>query len=119
MAGLYDLGENPFYEGNLERTFLSAVLSGGKIPAEITVEHFRVSDNRLVFLALKRLEKLEIGSSLHGAVVLYLSGSGCMTKAQAEPAVKRIEALSGDPRFINAYARELILQNLRRTAIHG
>ncbi|GHU93701.1 hypothetical protein FACS189479_05450 [Spirochaetia bacterium] len=114
------LVNNPFHEGNIERVFLAAVIAGERIPEGIDASCFRVGKNRVIFKALVELEKLEIGSSKKDALSVFLNESGMLAAAGGEMYIKEVidkgaEFFGKHPAIgLKVYARELILQNLRR-----
>jgi hypothetical protein len=93
-----------------ERGFLSCVIAGGKIPGEIAGDCFKIPRNRLIFEALRELERL--GMAGPKALAVLLRETGQLEAAGGEDYVRDIESMIGVPSAIRGFALGILRLHL-------
>jgi hypothetical protein len=93
-----------------ERGFLSCVIAGARIPSRITPDFFRVPRNRVIFEALRELEKLGM-AGIEGLTV-FLRETGGLEAAGGEIYLQEIETTIGIPSAIRGFAVGILRLNL-------
>lgn len=93
-----------------ERGFLSCVIAGAKIPAEITRDSFKISRNKIVFQALRELEKLNLAGI--EALTVFLRETGRLEAAGGKDYLSGTESMIGVPSAVRGFALGLLRLNL-------
>jgi hypothetical protein len=93
-----------------ERGLLSCVIAGAKIPPQIAPDLFKVPRNKIIFHALRELERSAMAGI--GTLITFLRETGTMEKAGGESYARDIESMVGIPSAIQIFALGLIRINL-------
>jgi hypothetical protein len=93
-----------------ERGFLSCVIAGAAIPDGVTEDCFRVPWNRVIFQALRDLERLDVTGI--EALTVFLRETGWLDDASKEDYLSGIESMIGMPSAVSGFALGLLRLNM-------
>jgi hypothetical protein len=89
-----------------ERGFLSCAIAGAQIPSRITLDLFKVPRNRVIFQALRELERLNLAGL--GALTVFLWETGRIEAAGGEKYLLDVEGMIGVSSAIRGFALGLL-----------
>jgi len=93
-----------------ERGFLSCVIAGADIPGAITVKHFKMPFNKVIFEVLYAI-KCDPGPGLfakYNLLLLLLKATGNLEKAGGEAYISEIRDMIGVPSAVYAFAVKIV-----------
>jgi hypothetical protein len=93
-----------------ERGFLSCAVAGAKIPPQITPEVFKIPRNKIIFHALRELERLDMAGV--NVLITFLRETSRLEAAGGGEYIRDIERMVGIPSAIQIFALGILRLNL-------